>query len=130
MLTVADDGPAAVFVVASGGAKSAPAPVVAAEERVALNEVLAPEDGAAVVAAVAGAGGPRIAINADSAALKPSPLASAAGAAVASPGRAICAVVTWVEAASMAPVERLWGGVARAAPLNIRPPQATLAPQG
>ena len=106
MLAVADV-PAARFVVAGGAINFAAFPVVV-EGVVALNG--AADEGAVVVAPLAGAGGLRTAISADRAALKPSPLASAAGKATASPGGAIGAALTWVEAASMAPVKEIVRG--------------------
>jgi len=80
------------------------------------------------VVALTGAGGPRTAISAANASLKPSPLRPAAGALAGSFGSAGLAVVTWAEAASMAPMKRVVGKSGRLLRLDIRPPQATLAP--
>ena len=63
------------------------------------------------VVALTGAGGPRTAISAANASLKPSPLRPAAGALAGSFGSAGLAVVTWAEAASMAPMKRVVGKV-------------------
>jgi hypothetical protein len=87
-------------------------------------------DGAGVAAtAVMGAGGPMTAIRAANASLKPSPLRAALGALAGSLGSAGLAVVTWAEAASMAPMKRVVGEKqAPAAPGHSAPssnPRAT-----